>query len=140
MQKLHKKSASAHHRTMFLGYRYIFATKACIDNRKKLVKQQYLLQMLPQYGELQPTNCSDRLVSLEHPNKFQWILHQSRTTQPKLDRTDLVKSATSELAILYQSDTDSDLPWTVRKYTSISKRKCNTLHKWCAARNSAVSG
>jgi len=35
---------------------YIFATKASIDNRKKkLVKQQYLLQMSPQYGELWPT-------------------------------------------------------------------------------------
>ena len=31
---------------------YIFATKACIDNQKKLVKQQYLLHMSPQYGEL----------------------------------------------------------------------------------------
>jgi len=43
-------------------------------------------------------------------------------------------------AIQYRSDTDSDLPWTVRKYTPISKRKCKTLHKWCGARNSAVSG
>jgi len=32
-----KKSPSAHHRTTFSGY--IFATKACIDNWKKLVKQ-----------------------------------------------------------------------------------------------------
>ena len=29
-----------------------FATKACIDKREKLVKQQYLLHMSPQYGEL----------------------------------------------------------------------------------------
>jgi len=29
---------------------YIFATKACIDNRKKVVKQQYLLYVSPQYG------------------------------------------------------------------------------------------
>jgi len=47
---------------------YIFATKARIDNRekllkqqylpnqKKIVKQQYVLQMSPQYGELWPTN------------------------------------------------------------------------------------
>jgi len=28
----------------------------------------------------------------------------------------------------------------MRKYTPISKRKCNTLHKWRGARNSAVSG
>ena len=33
---------------------YIFATEARIDNRKKLVKQQYLLHVSPQYGELQP--------------------------------------------------------------------------------------
>ena len=35
---------------------YIFATKADIDNWKKLVKQQYLLHMSPQYGEIWPTN------------------------------------------------------------------------------------
>ena len=34
---------------------FIFATKARIDNRKKLVKQQYLLRMSPQYGELRLT-------------------------------------------------------------------------------------
>jgi len=35
---------------------YIFATKAHIDNRKELVKQQYLLHMSSQYAELRPTN------------------------------------------------------------------------------------
>ena len=34
-QKLRQKSPSAHHRTTLSGY--IFATKACIDNRKKLL-------------------------------------------------------------------------------------------------------
>ena len=34
----------------------IFATKARIDNRKKIVKQQCLPHMLSQYGELQPTS------------------------------------------------------------------------------------
>jgi len=38
-----KKSPFWHHRTTLLGC--IFAAEACIDNRKKLVKQQYLLQM-----------------------------------------------------------------------------------------------
>ena len=48
-----KKSPSAHHRTTLSGY--IFATKAPIDNpKKKLVKQQYVLQMYPQYGALRP--------------------------------------------------------------------------------------
>jgi len=36
---------SGHHRTTLSGY--IFATKAHIDNWKKLVKQQYVLQMSP---------------------------------------------------------------------------------------------
>ena len=34
-QKIAKKSPSAHHRTILLGC--IFATKACIDNRKKIL-------------------------------------------------------------------------------------------------------
>jgi len=43
---------SAHHRTTLSGY--ILATKARIDNRKKLVKQQYLPHMPLQYDELGP--------------------------------------------------------------------------------------
>jgi len=43
MQKSRQKSPSGHHRTTLSGY--IFATKPRIDNRKKLVKQQYLLHM-----------------------------------------------------------------------------------------------
>ena len=38
-----QKSPSGHHPTILSGY--IFATKTCIDNRKKIVKQQYLLHM-----------------------------------------------------------------------------------------------
>ena len=63
-----QKSPSAHHRTTFSGC--IFATKACIDNRKKLT-QQYLLHKFSQYGELRPTRGCDRLGSLVHPSKFQ---------------------------------------------------------------------
>jgi len=37
---------------------------------KKLVKQQYLLQMSLQYGELRPTNGWDRLAGLGHPSYF----------------------------------------------------------------------
>jgi len=53
-RKNDKKSPSAHHRTTLSGY--IFATKACIDNRKKPVKQQYILHTFAQYGELQPAS------------------------------------------------------------------------------------
>jgi len=41
--------------------------------RKKIVKQQYLTHMSPQYGELRPTSGWDRFVSLGHPYKFQWV-------------------------------------------------------------------
>ena len=40
---------------------------------KKLVKQQYLLHMTPQYGELRPTSGCDRSGSLRHPCKFQRV-------------------------------------------------------------------
>jgi len=40
---------------------------------KKLVKQQYLLHTSSQCGELRPTNGWDRLASLGHPSKFQWV-------------------------------------------------------------------
>jgi len=49
----------------------IFATKVRIDNRKKRVKQQYVLQMPPQYDKLRPTSGWDRSDSLGQPCKFQ---------------------------------------------------------------------
>ena len=64
-QKSRQKSPSGHHPTTLSGY--IFATKACIDNREKLIKQQYLPYMSPQYGELRPTSGWVRFVSLGHP-------------------------------------------------------------------------
>ena len=71
MQKSRQKLPSGHHCTNLSGY--IFATKARFDNRKKLVKQQYVLHMSPQYGELRPTSDWDRSGSLKHPCKFQWV-------------------------------------------------------------------
>ena len=70
-QKWRKKSLSGHYRTTLSGY--IFATKARIDNRKKLVKQQYLVHMLLQYGELRLISGWDRFVSLGYPSKFQRV-------------------------------------------------------------------
>ena len=66
-----KISPSAHHCATLLGY--IFATKPCIDNQKKFVKQQYLLQTSPQYGKFWPTDGWDWFRSLEHPSKFQRV-------------------------------------------------------------------
>jgi len=73
-----KKSPSGHHHTTLSGY--IFATKARIDNRKKLVKQQYLTHMSPQYGELRPTSGWDQFVSLGHPYEFQQVSHLGSIT------------------------------------------------------------
>jgi len=47
--KTAKNSPSGHHCTTFSAY--IFASKALVDNRKKLVKQQYLPHVSLQYGE-----------------------------------------------------------------------------------------
>ena len=70
-QKGRQQSPSGHHRTTLSGY--IFATKPLIDNRKKLVNQQYLLQMSLQYGELRLINGWDRLAGLGHPILFQRV-------------------------------------------------------------------
>jgi len=54
----HKNSPKNHHLgtiAQFLSGN-IFAIKARIDNRKKPVKQQHLLHMSPQYGELRATS------------------------------------------------------------------------------------
>jgi len=67
--KITPKSPSTRHRTTLSGS--IFATKARIANRKKIVKQQYLPHMSSQYGELRPTNGWDRFGSLGQP--FQWV-------------------------------------------------------------------
>jgi len=40
---------------------------------KKLVKQQYVLQMSSQYGDLWTTSGWDRFVSLGHSTKFQML-------------------------------------------------------------------
>jgi len=78
-QKSRQKSPFGHHRTTSSGY--IFATKARIDNRKKKhVKQQYLLHMPSEYGELRPTNGWDWLTSLGHPSKFQLVSHLGSAT------------------------------------------------------------
>ena len=49
---------------------------------KKIVKQQYLLQMSLQYCGLWPTNGWDRFTSLGHPSKFQWVSHLGFVTAP----------------------------------------------------------
>jgi len=98
-QKIAKNSPSGHRRTTLSGY--VFTTKASIDNRKKLVRQQYLPQqylrhMSSQYGELLPTSGWDRFGCLGHPCKFQrvsrlgsvTVWHSSSGRQPNCGALD----------------------------------------------------
>ena len=61
--KSREKLPSGQHRTSLSGY--IFATKACIDNRKKVLSSN----TSSTYGQLWPTNGWDPLASLERPSK-----------------------------------------------------------------------
>ena len=70
-QKSRQKSPSGHHRTTLSGY--IIATKAPIDNQKKTVKQQYILHMSSQYGELPPLAAEIGLPVWGTPVKFNWF-------------------------------------------------------------------
>ena len=77
---------------------------------EKVVKQQYLLQMYPQYGELRPTNGWDRFGSLGHPSKFQRVSRLGFVTaatsltggQPNLARR-LAVSCAGTLLIHFRS-------------------------------------
>ena len=78
-KNLPKKSPSGYHHPTTLSV-CSFATKAHIDNRKKLVKQQYLLHMTLQCGELWHTSGWDHFVSLGHPCKFQRVSRLGRVS------------------------------------------------------------
>jgi len=67
-KKIAKNLSSRHHRTTLSGY--IFTTKTCIENRGKIVKQQYLPHMSSQYGELRPTNGWDPLGEFGAPQQI----------------------------------------------------------------------
>ena len=60
---------------------HTFIHMVWIDNRKKLVKQQYLPHTSSQYGELRPISGWDMLASLGHPSKFQRVSRQRYTTR-----------------------------------------------------------
>jgi len=70
-QKTTKNATFGHHRTTLSAY--IFATKAHIENRKKIVKQQCLPHTSSEYGVLWPTSGWHLLASLGHPSTFQRV-------------------------------------------------------------------
>ena len=66
-----KKSKSGHHRTTLSGY--IFATKACIDNRKNLLNSNMSSTCPHNMVNLGLLTAPDLLASLGHPCKFQRV-------------------------------------------------------------------
>ena len=121
-QKSRQKSPSGHHRTSLSGY--IFATKAHIDNLKKLVKQQYVLHLCSQYGELRPTSGWDRSGSLRHRCKFQRVSRLGSVTaatsltggQPNFARG-LAVSCAATLYIYFRGLLPPDWILPVAKFT-----------------------
>jgi len=77
-QKSAKNSPSGYHPTTLSGY--IFATKACIDNRKKNLLNSNISSTCPHNMELRPTNGWGLLASWGHPCKFQWVSHLGSVT------------------------------------------------------------
>jgi len=70
-KKVAKNRHPWHHRTTLSGY--IFATKARIDNRKKIAIQQYLPHIHPYNGELRPSSGWYWFVSLGTPANFNFL-------------------------------------------------------------------
>jgi len=75
-----QNSPSAHHCTTLSGY--IFATKACIDNRKKNLLNSNMPSTSSQYGELWLTDGWDWFRGLGHPSKFQQASRLGFVTAP----------------------------------------------------------
>jgi len=82
-KKIAKNSPSGHQRTTLSGC--VFAIEAYQHLQELLnFKQQYLLHMSPQYGELRPTNGWDRLASLGHPTEFHPVSRLAFVTEATL--------------------------------------------------------
>jgi len=59
-----------------------FGNYGTTDNRKKLIKEQYIRHVSSQYGELRPINGWDRCGSLGHLDKFQRVSRLGVVTAP----------------------------------------------------------
>jgi len=116
-----RKSLSAHHSTTLSGY--IFATKACIGNRKNVLNSDTFSWCPPQYGELRPTNGWDRFGSLRHPSKFQLVSRLGFVTAP----TSLIGSQPNFARSLSVS-------WAGTSY--IHFRGCCPMTEFCHVQNS----
>jgi len=87
-QKWRKKSPSANHRTTLLGY--IFATKPCIDNRKKNLlnsnTSSTCIRNTVNFGPLMAEICSPVWGTQQISTGFSvllWLLQQRRSPEAK---------------------------------------------------------
>jgi len=114
---------------------------------KQLVKQQYLLQMSPQYGELRPTSGWDRFGSLGHPCRFQRVSrlgsvtawHSSSGRQPNfaaLNRGRHLYSAgrpsrwaLAHILVLYELIASYFLFFRMKNSLGSRNRFCTTIFK-----------
>jgi len=71
-----------HLRTIAQLCQAISATKACNDNRAKIIKQQYLLHVFLTIWWTWPTNSWELLASLGHHSKFQPVSLLGFVTAP----------------------------------------------------------
>jgi len=71
-----------HLRTIAQLCRAIHSQLTNVSTIAKSVKQQYLLHMSSQYGELRPTNGWDPFGSLGYPSKFQRVSRVGFVTAP----------------------------------------------------------
>jgi len=130
-QKSRQRSPSGHHRRTLSGY--IFATKACVDNRKKIVKQQYVLQMSSQYGEIVSLVWGTHQISTAFASWQRYCTACSSWRQPNfaaLNRGRHLRSAgrPSRLALARISGCELNC-WRLPNYDSWFHTTANSLAK-----------
>ena len=96
---------------------------------KKIVKHQYLLHMSSQYGELRPTNGSDRLTSLVHPCKFQLVSHLGSITAQHLvvGVSQTLQHWTEGATYIWQGDHHVG-HWPTFLVVTIIRLRCSTMN------------
>jgi len=106
---------------------------------KKLIKQQHLLHMSSQYGELRPTSGWDRFGSLGHPSYFQRLPRLGSVTAQHVvvGVSQTLRRWTEGATYVWQGDHHVGHWPTVlvcrhvsRYFCSINPKRCEAQLKW----------
>jgi len=130
-----KNSLSGHHRTILSGC--IFATKACIDNREKTVKQQYLLQTNLQYSNFGPLTAENGSGVWHTPANFNGfrvlgsLLQRRRSPKANQSLHDVWPSPGLVHYIIFRGLMPLAEFWQVQKSCVLLywQRYCTTFHQ-----------